>query len=46
LTEAWQDRYVIASVNGFFWMGVAGIIYLLRSVFLPRLTPPSTIADH
>lgn len=36
LTEAWQHRHLIASVNGFFWMGVSGMISLLRFIRLPR----------
>lgn len=36
LTEAWQHRHLIASLNGFFLMGVAGMISLLRVIFLPR----------
>jgi hypothetical protein len=46
LQEVWQHRHLIASANGLFWFGVAGVIYLLRFIFLPRTTPPSIIADH
>ncbi|WP_265593666.1 hypothetical protein [Verrucomicrobium sp. BvORR034] len=46
MTEGWQCRHRAAAANGFFWIGVAGIVYLLRFIFLLRPTRSSTVADN
>jgi hypothetical protein len=46
LTEVWQHRHLIAAANGLCWFGVAGIIYLLRFIFLPRTPTPSIVVEH
>lgn len=46
MTEGWQCRHLVAAANGFFWIGVAGIVYLLRFIFRPRPTRSSTVADN